>query len=54
MYDWRKGRQEDGRLEEELDTSVVCGRFCVTLTVSTLPRRLIKGLEASKYEDKYA
>jgi hypothetical protein len=48
MYDWRKGRQEIGRLEEEVDRGVVCRRFYLTLTASTLPRKLTKGLETSK------
>ena len=30
----------------------VCHRFCSTCTANALPRKLWKGVETSKYEDK--
>jgi hypothetical protein len=51
-YEWAKWRREMSRQEEELQKFAVCSRFYSTYTVSTLPKKLLKGLETSKEEDK--
>ena len=51
-YDSTEGTQEVWRLEEELDKDAVCHQFSSTCTVNTLPRKLWKGLETSKYKRK--
>ena len=47
-YDWTKRRQEVWRLEKELDKDAVCHRFYTVWAVSTLPRKLLKGLDSSE------
>jgi hypothetical protein len=50
--DWTKWRQDMWRLGEELDKDAVCHWFYSTYIANTLPRKLSKGLEISKLEDK--
>jgi hypothetical protein len=47
---WPKGRQEAWRLKEELEQGAVF--FYSTFTVSTLPRKLSRGLETSERGNK--
>ena len=51
-YDWTEETEEVGRLEEELDRDAVCHRFYSTCTGRTVPTRLLKGLETSKWKNK--
>lgn len=50
--DWTMGRQEVRRSEEELDTGAVCHGPYSAYIGSTLPKKLLKGLETSKQGDK--
>jgi hypothetical protein len=45
-----QGKTRSVKLEEELDKVAICRRFCSTYTASTLPRKLLKGLETSKQQ----
>jgi hypothetical protein len=47
-----KGKGEVWRLEEELDKVAVCDRFFSKCRVSTLPKKLLNGLETSVEVEK--
>jgi hypothetical protein len=47
-YSRTKERLELWILVEEFKKDAVCYRFCETYIASTLPRKLLKGMEASK------
>ena len=49
-YSWTKKRLELWSLVEEFKKDDVCYRFCWTYIVSALPRKLLEGLETSKYD----
>jgi NADH pyrophosphatase NudC (nudix superfamily) len=47
-----QGETRSVKTGKDLGKVAIGHRFCSTCTASTLPRKLLKGLETSKYQDK--